>query len=507
MPERHRERFVYGSVLEALTKGLYPDKRHVLREFVQNAFDALYDLRRIDKTARLKPIQVRIERPSILIYDEGIGMSEQLMRQYRYVGFSEKNPLQTVGFRGIGKMSGVAVAKRLVVTSSRRGVPKRYEVVIDADGMFDRLKNQRNPVLDELLAQFSQVREEREKQDAHYTAVELQDIRQDSESLYDSDDVREYLRQTVPLPLDPDCTYATEVGSRLRSEVQHFFECELSFNGSLLFKPFPTNVLAPQFIPIFESDDDGSPLLGFCWYVKNAGKGQIEPKGLSGLTYRVKNFAVGDHSLPRENLWSSTPERAFYFYGELHLTDAGLVPTADRTDFEDNAPRQRMYERCQRISQQLNREAGMESEHRRFGEVLSLTERLVKSRREEMNGGQMDVAIRPDVQYQVRKALEEVEKRMARTKAKRTKVAKDNELIRHGQTVVRGAKGFLNDLEVKDTQLFDLKKAVPMGEEAQRMYDVVITVLREDLRSDLPVFERILRKLRERIQEAFVSAA
>jgi hypothetical protein len=507
MRQGQRERFVYGSVLEALTKGLYPDKRHVLREFVQNAFDGLHDLRRADRTVQLKPIQVRIERPSIFIYDEGIGMSEQLMRQYRYVGFSQKNPLETVGFRGIGKMSGVAVAKRIVVTSSRRGIPERYEVVIDAEGMFDRLRKERNPVLDQLLDQFSQVRQERERQDAHYTAVELQDIRQDSESLYDVDDVREYLRQTIPLPLDPGCPYAVEVCSRLRSEVQDFFECELSFNGSPLFKPFPTDVLAPQYIPIFESDNDGSPLIGLCWYVKNAGKGQIEAKHVSGLTYRMKNFAVGDRSLPRENLWSSTPERAFYFYGEIHLTDLGLVPTADRTDFEDNAARQRMYERCQRISQQLNREAGLESEHRRFGEVLSLTERLVGGRRQEMKSGQLDVAIRPDVQYQVRKALEEVEKRMARTKAKREKVAKDNELIRQGRTVVRHAKGLLNELEAEDAQLFDVKKAVPMSEEAQRMYDVVISVLRDELRSDLPVFERILRRLRERIPEAFGSAA
>ena len=276
MTRRRKERFVYGAVLEALTKGLYPDKRHVLREFVQNAFDALYDLRRADKSAQLMPIQVRLERPSIFIYDEGIGMSEQLMRQYRYVGFSEKDPSLSVGFRGIGKLSGIAVAKRIVATSSRRGARKRYEVVIDADGMFEVLRKQKNPILDELLDRFSQVHEKPEKKEVHYTAVELQEIRHDSESLYDLDDVREYLRRTVPVPFDPACPYAAEVGARLRSEVRDFFECELSLNDSMLFKPFPPNVLAPQMLPLFKSDEDGSPLLGYCWYVKNSDKGQIE---------------------------------------------------------------------------------------------------------------------------------------------------------------------------------------------------------------------------------------
>ena len=41
-----RERFAYGSVLEALSYGLYPDKRHVIRESVQNAYDGLYELRK-----------------------------------------------------------------------------------------------------------------------------------------------------------------------------------------------------------------------------------------------------------------------------------------------------------------------------------------------------------------------------------------------------------------------------------------------------------------------------
>ncbi len=31
---RPKGQFLYGAVLEALTKGLYPDKRHVLRELV-----------------------------------------------------------------------------------------------------------------------------------------------------------------------------------------------------------------------------------------------------------------------------------------------------------------------------------------------------------------------------------------------------------------------------------------------------------------------------------------
>lgn len=503
MARTRKEEFVYGSVLEALTTGLYPDKRHVLREFVQNAFDALGELRRAQKSAQLKPIEVRIERPSVFVYDEGVGMTDRMMRQYRYVGFSEKDPSQAVGFRGIGKLSGIAVAKRIVATSSRLGVGRRYEVVINADGMFDVLRKERNPVLGELLDRFSEVRDYPEKRAVHFTAVELQEIRQDSESLYDAEDIRKYLRHNVPVPFDPACSYAAEVGTRLRSNVTDFFECELLLNGSALFKPFPTDVLAPQFIPIFEADEDGSPLLAYCWYVKNAKKGQIEPKDLSGLTFRMKNFAIGDRFLPRRDLWVTTPERAFYFFGEIHLADQDLIPTADRTDFEDNSARQAMHDRCGRISQQLNREAGLESEHRRFDDLLGATERLVNGRRQEIASGTLDVEMRGNVQFQVRKALEEVEKRLARTQAKRQKVDRDKELIRHGRTVVRRAKTLLTDLDEGDAHLFDIRKVVPLNEAARQMYEVVVAVLREELRAEPDLFERILRKVRDRIRETF----
>jgi len=36
-----KEELSYGSILEVLTSGLYPNKNHVLREYVQNSYDAI----------------------------------------------------------------------------------------------------------------------------------------------------------------------------------------------------------------------------------------------------------------------------------------------------------------------------------------------------------------------------------------------------------------------------------------------------------------------------------
>ena len=143
MPPK-KEEFAYGSVLEALSRGLYPDKRHVLREFVQNSFDSLSELKRHSSKSSISPIEIRIDPPSIFIGDRGFGMRADQVRQYRYLGFSEKQPSTHAGFRGIGKYSAIAVAEKIIVDSSPLGEPKRYRAVIHADKMMDLLRKEKN---------------------------------------------------------------------------------------------------------------------------------------------------------------------------------------------------------------------------------------------------------------------------------------------------------------------------------------------------------------------------
>jgi len=131
--------FAYGSVLEALSRGLYPDKRHIIREFVQNAFDSVYELRKAHPKIPISPIEIKIQPPSITIADRGIGMTATQMEQYRYLGFSEKERSKHAGFRGIGKYSGSSVAEKLIVDSSPYGVAKRFRAVIHADRMMQEL--------------------------------------------------------------------------------------------------------------------------------------------------------------------------------------------------------------------------------------------------------------------------------------------------------------------------------------------------------------------------------
>jgi len=130
----NRKPFAYGTVVEALSSGLYPDKRHILREFIQNAFDSTMDYAKATDLSQIRPIEVKIEGSSVFIGDKGLGMDKQDVQTYRYLGYSSKTRGTNVGFRGIGKSSGHAAAEKIVVRTSKLGVPWMYEGVIDAKG-------------------------------------------------------------------------------------------------------------------------------------------------------------------------------------------------------------------------------------------------------------------------------------------------------------------------------------------------------------------------------------
>jgi hypothetical protein len=177
------------------------------------------------------------------------------------------------------------------------------------------------------------------------------------------------MTRIAPAPLDVSFPYSSKIQKELRENIPGFLSAEISLNGENLYKPFFANCSEPEFETVL-FDDKKPEVLAFCWYCQNQGKGQLDPKDDAGLIFRVKNIAVGDGQLTRRMLWKTTPERSFYFFGEIHVLDPEVIPSSDRTDFEDNNARDRLIQRCLRVSTILRKRAGEESEMRRFEETL-----------------------------------------------------------------------------------------------------------------------------------------
>jgi len=491
MARASQERFAYGSVLEALSKGLYPDKRLIIREFIQNSYDGLSDLRKAHPKEPLRPIEVKAEPPSIFIGDFGSGMPEKKMREYRYLGYSEKDPTEHAGFRGIGKYSGLAVAEKIIVDSSPYGIPRRYRVVIHVGSMIDTLEKDRNVPLERLLRDFTELEDAPEKRDEHYTFVELNNVRKDASKLFDKQELQQYLSRTAPIALHPEFTYSTGIEKKLIESIPEYLAVDLTFNGENIYKPYFPNSREPGYETVLY-EDDKPEVLAFCWYCQNADKGQFEPKEDSGLVYRVKNIAVGDGQLTRRTLWKLTPERAFYFFGEIHILNPKVVPSSDRTDFEDTEARTLLYKHCVRISTILRSKAGEESARRRFDEVLVKGNETVSGRARELKSGTLPVELKDEVLLQIQKIQEDVQKRLRRTK--------DNAAKRRAQRFLVKTRKLYSSIRKNGQGFFDLQKALKFDRRIRTLYDTVIQVLKDEFRHDPPRLERVIRRIHDAIK-------
>lgn len=112
-------------LLEILTKGMYSNPMHVYREYIQNSTDS------IDKAvadgilnASEAAIHIQIDgvKRIITIRDNGCGISAEKARETLLnIGHSSKNGVDERGFRGIGRLAGLAYAEEVQFRTSAYG--------------------------------------------------------------------------------------------------------------------------------------------------------------------------------------------------------------------------------------------------------------------------------------------------------------------------------------------------------------------------------------------------
>lgn len=147
-----------GRILEILSKEIYDSPHALLRENVQNAYDAiLMRCTELGEPLSDRSIQVIIEPNKVIIVDDGIGMTEDVLRQnfWKAGSSGKKTELAqragVVGTFGIGAMANFGVCTKLRVETRAVGsditlvsTAIRDELKIGRDCItLDRLQDQR----------------------------------------------------------------------------------------------------------------------------------------------------------------------------------------------------------------------------------------------------------------------------------------------------------------------------------------------------------------------------
>ena len=117
-------------VIELFARDIYQSPLSLLRENVQNAFDAIL-MRRRDGAEFSPRIDVRLRSDTVTVSDNGNGMTaDELENNYWYAGNSGKNTegarkAGVVGTFGIGAMANFGIAERLEVETESSATGER----------------------------------------------------------------------------------------------------------------------------------------------------------------------------------------------------------------------------------------------------------------------------------------------------------------------------------------------------------------------------------------------
>ena len=168
------------NILENLTTGMYSDSKVAYREYVQNACD------QIDKAIdsgivapELAEVTIFIDQKKryISIEDNATGVREKdFVAQLGDIANSDKKIGIDKGFRGIGRLCGLAYCRTLVFTTSYAGEAVASQMSFDAKLMREMLISDKKYDIDEILDAIVTTKTDKEEKDKHYFKVELIDI-------------------------------------------------------------------------------------------------------------------------------------------------------------------------------------------------------------------------------------------------------------------------------------------------------------------------------------------
>ena len=349
------DEYVFGAhILESLTTGMYRDSRTIYREYVQNSCDA------IDaaiKAALLQEGEGRIDididatARRITITDNGTGIkSTDFQRVLGNIADSDKKQSEDRGFRGIGRLCGMAYCKTLRFTAKYAGESVISRLECDAGVLRELLHEQNSGIsrytASEVLGIINDFRTENANDiDGHYFRVELEGINDENTALLNFVEVKKYLSFVAPVPysltFDPFSLEIRQYSDRLGEKIDEY--CIVMNGTDQVFKEYKKAIDLGRgkggdevySLKFQEFRDINNELIAWMWFGVSNFRGAIDGDcPMRGIRLRKKNIQIGDEEGLRS--FFTEPRGVNYFIGEIFCVSDGLIPNSQRDYFNEN---------------------------------------------------------------------------------------------------------------------------------------------------------------------------
>lgn len=353
------EEFQFGAnILENLTTGMYRNPLVLYREYIQNACDS------IDKAVE-KGILTSIEQGKVEIWldtdtrtveieDNGAGIPEaEFIHKLSNIADSDKTLGQDKGFRGIGRLCGLAYCNRLEFHSKCSGENTVSILTCDAQKMRQLLaehqsKKKRYLASDILREIYSFSKKSTNDSDSHFFKVVLCDINGLNDDILNINKIKEYLSFVAPVPYQNAFIFRRLIYDKAKELGVSLNEYAISINGEAVTKKYVTVLKDKagqkyddvESVSFKEFYDDNRNLMAWMWVGVYQFK-QAIPKIniMRGIRLRKENIQIGDEDalqkLFKEDRGNS------YFIGEVFALDEDLIPNSQRDYFNQNAAREK----------------------------------------------------------------------------------------------------------------------------------------------------------------------
>ena len=374
-------------LLGLITTGLYDNPLSMYGEYIQNSADAAAESS-FPREARVD-ISIDVMQRYIRIRDNGPGLSrDEAFERLLAIGRSDKRLGKDRGFRGVGRLAGLAFAKTVSFTTRSCKSQPVTRITWHNERLPEHTSTESE--LDKAILECVDV-ETRPGSEypEHFFDVEISDVARHSAGLLlNRDAVRSYIGEVCPVPFSTEFPFASQVEELFRgAETPFTLEVMLEGDASPISRPYGASIPLSasknsafaefQVIRIPGVDDTVDAAIG--WIAHSTYLGAIPTEHrIRGIRARVGNIQIGGEATfddlfveERFNRWC---------VGEIHILDSRIVPNTKR-DYFQPGPHLRNLENqlspvLRSVSTRCRRESKARNLDRKVGLSLSNIEDL-----------------------------------------------------------------------------------------------------------------------------------
>lgn len=345
------EIFIGKDILELLSTSMYVEPLSMYREYVQNAADSLESSNANDFPSSLAhDVEIYIDRQTrnIRITDRGLGLSSrEFFRRLTAIGGSVKRGTKLRGFRGVGRLAGLAFCQELIFRTRAKDSDQIHELRWDTRKVRSILRTSDITLtLAQIIAESVEARSiQASVEPTNFFEVELGNVvRHRDDRLLDTTAVAGYLEQVGPVPFHPDFKLGKAITSFLHEHGVNLHPLSIHVEGEgQVFRPHRNvinlgngKITEAGELQTFVLQDRNGDASAVSWILHHGYMGSL-PKStsVSGWRMRSGDIQIGTDAIledlfpePRFNGWT---------VAETHVLDTKIVPNGRRDNYEHSA--------------------------------------------------------------------------------------------------------------------------------------------------------------------------